>query len=108
MLPIAAAFQLFDGTQAVAGGVLRGAGQTRAAALINLLGYYALALPLAYWLGFGAGPGRGLGLSGIWIGLAVGLFAVAGLLVARIKYGLRHNPHGGPADGQVAGSPGER
>lgn len=108
VLPIAAAFQLFDGTQAVAGGVLRGAGQTRAAALINLLGYYALALPLAYWLGFGAGPGRGLGLSGIWIGLAVGLFAVAGLLVARIKYGLRHNPSGGPADGQVAGSPGER
>jgi MATE family multidrug resistance protein len=80
ILPIAAAFQLFDGTQAVGGGVLRGMGNTRPAALVNLVGYYALALPLAWWLTF---PG-GLGLVGIWWGLALGLAIVAGLLVVFI------------------------
>jgi len=76
-LPIAAAFQLFDGTQVVGGGILRGMGRTRPAAVFNLLGYYALGLPLAWVLGFEAG----WGLPGIWAGLAFGLFAVALALV---------------------------
>jgi MATE family multidrug resistance protein len=77
LLPIAAAFQLFDGVQVVGGGVLRGMGRTRPAAVFNMIAYYGLALPLAYWLGF---PG-GHGLSGIWWGLAIGLAVVAVLLV---------------------------
>jgi len=80
LLPIVAAFELFDGLQAVGGGVLRGMGETRPAATANLVGYYALGLPLGWWLG---APAR-LGLRGIWWGLALGLFAVAALLVARI------------------------
>ncbi len=77
ILPIAGAFQLADGTQVVAGGVLRGMGRPYVAALANLLGYYVLALPLAYLLGFHAG----LGLVGVWLALAVGLLAVAGVLL---------------------------
>jgi MATE family multidrug resistance protein len=77
ILPIAAAFQLFDGTQVTGGGVLRGMGSTLPAALINLLGYYALALPLAYWLGLHTD----WGLAGIWWGLALGLAVVAITLV---------------------------
>ncbi len=80
ILPIAAAFQIFDGTQVVAGGVLRGMGRTRPAALFHLLGFYALALPLAWLLAFRAG----WGLAGIWWGLALGLGAVALALVAWI------------------------
>ncbi|HVS02329.1 MAG TPA: MATE family efflux transporter [Thermoanaerobaculia bacterium] len=80
ILPIAAAFQVFDGTQVVGAGVLRGMGQTRPAAAFNVVGYYALALPLAWWLAF---P-RGMGLTGIWWGLALGLATVALLLVAYI------------------------
>ena len=80
VFPVAAAFQLFDGTQAVGGGILRGMGNTRPAALFNLLGYYVLALPLAYFLAFR----RGYGLPGIWWGLALGLAVVALLLVAFI------------------------
>ncbi|MBI4878769.1 MAG: hypothetical protein HY812_03790 [Planctomycetes bacterium] len=38
LLPIAGLFQVFDGTQAVACGVLRGAGETRLLMMINLLG----------------------------------------------------------------------
>lgn len=77
ILPIAGAFQIFDGTQCVAGGILRGAGRTRAPALANLFGYYTLALPLAVWLG---APGQ-LGLVGIWWALLVGLVIVSGLML---------------------------
>ena len=77
LLPVAAAFQLFDGLQVVGSGILRGMGQTRPAAVFNLVGYYVLALPLAYWLAF---P-MGMGLTGIWWGLCLGLAVVAGLLL---------------------------
>ncbi len=77
LLPIAAAFQLFDGVQVVGGGILRGMGRTRPAAVFNLIGYYVLALPAAYWLAF---PG-GYGLPGMWWGLALGLAVIAAALV---------------------------
>jgi len=73
ILPIAAAFQLFDGLQVVGGGILRGMGRTRPAALFHLLGFYALGLPLSWWLAFE----RGQGLPGLWWGLALALFAIA-------------------------------
>ena len=78
ILPIAAAFQVFDGTQAVACGVLRGMGRTRPAAVFNLIGYWVLALPLGAWLALDTSAG----LRGLWAGLALGLAVVAcGLLV---------------------------
>lgn len=77
ILPIAAASQLFDGTQAVGGGILRGLGATRPAAVFNLLGYYVLALPLSALAVFSLG----MGLSGLWWGLCLGLATVAGALV---------------------------
>lgn len=82
IFPIAAAFQVFDGTQAVGGGILRGMGTPRPAAIFNLLGYYVLALPLGWVLAFDAG----LGLRGIWIGLAFGVAVVAALLLGWIVY----------------------
>lgn len=80
VMPIAAAFQLFDGLQAIGGGVLRGQGRTVPAAVINLLGYWTLGLPLGWWLTFRAG----WGLSGIWWGLTLGLGVVAGSLMVWI------------------------
>lgn len=80
ILPIAGAFQIFDGTQVVGTGVLRGMGRTRPAATIYLVGYYVLALPMAWWLGFRLG----LGLPGVWWGLCLGLASVAIMLVAWI------------------------
>lgn len=80
ILPIAATFQLFDGIQVVGGGVLRGMGSTRPAAFFNLIGYYALALPLAWWLAFPCG----MGLAGLWWGLALGLAIIATMLVTFI------------------------
>lgn len=79
LVPIAVAFQLFDGVQAVTAGVLRGAGDTRSPALVNLLGFWGLGLPVAYVWGVTTGDARG-----IWLGLMAGLGAVALLLVAQL------------------------
>ena len=82
ILPVVAAFQVFDGLQVVGGGVLRGMGQTRPAAIANLLGYYVLALPLGWWLAFRAG----LGVVGLWWGLALALAIVALLLLGYVRW----------------------
>lgn len=95
ILPIAAAFQFFDGVQAVGSGVLRAMGNTRPAALFNLIGYYLLALPLGAWLMFQ----QGWGLAGLWWGLWFGVAIVAACLVGWLRcYGplslrtLENNP----------------
>ncbi len=81
ILPIAAAFAIFDGAQVVGCGVLRGMGNTRPAAVYNLLAYWVVGLPLGLVLAFRVG----VGLGGIWWGLALGLALVAGLLVLRLR-----------------------
>ena len=74
---VAAGFQLFDGLQGVATGALRGAGDTRTPMICTLLGYWGLGLPLGWYLGFS----KGRGVTGLWIGLAAGLFVAGVLLV---------------------------
>jgi MATE family multidrug resistance protein len=81
ILPIAAAFQLCDGTQVVAAGVLRGMGRPDAGAVLSLIGYYALALPLAFVAAFV----WGYGLPGIWVALALGLTLVALALLILVR-----------------------
>jgi MATE family multidrug resistance protein len=73
VLPVVATFQMFDGVQAVAGGVLRGMGRTGILAFAHLLAFYLLGLPVAYYLCFV----HDMGLAGIWWGLCIGLGAVA-------------------------------
>lgn len=85
LIPLAGVFQIFDGTQAVALGVLRGVGDTRIPVLVNLAGYYLVGLPVSLWLGFH----RDLGPRGLWWGLVVGLIVVATVLVARVRVRLR-------------------
>jgi MATE family multidrug resistance protein len=75
-LLIAAVFQLFDGLQAVATGVLRGLGDTRTAMVVNVVGHWLLGLPVGYVLCFTLG----LGVAGLWIGLSTGLI-VCGVLL---------------------------
>jgi MATE family multidrug resistance protein len=77
LLLVAAVFQLFDGTQAVATGILRGAGDTRRPMTTNLIGHWALGLPVSYVLCFYAG----WGVFGLWVGLCAGLMSVALVLV---------------------------
>jgi MATE family multidrug resistance protein len=77
LLMVAAVFQLFDGLQAVATGALRGAGNTRAPMLTNLLGYWMIGLPLGAVLGFKFG----LGAVGFWTGLCVALILIGSILL---------------------------
>jgi MATE family multidrug resistance protein len=81
ILPIAAAFQIFDGTQAVGCGILRGMGRTRPAMVFNLVSYWVLGLPIGAWLALF----QGWGLAGIWWGLALGLGLVATSLVLWVR-----------------------
>ncbi len=76
---IAAAFQLFDGLQAVAAGSLRGLQDTRVPMIIALSGYWLIGISTSLWLGFRT-PLSGVG---VWIGLAVGLVVVAAGLLWR-------------------------
>ena len=69
LLLIAAVFQLFDGLQAVATGILRGLGDTRTAMTVNLVGHWLLGLPVGYVLTFVLG----MGVAGLSIGLSTGL-----------------------------------
>jgi MATE family multidrug resistance protein len=89
LLAIAAAFQLFDGTQAVATGALRGISETRVPMIVNVIGHWLLGLPVGYALCFVFG----WGVAGLWIGLSIGLILAALVLTAvwwrRTLHGLR-------------------
>lgn len=78
-LAFAGLFQIFDGAQAVAAGMLRGLHDTKVPMVYSLLGYWGLGMTssvvLAFTLGM-AGPG-------IWIGLVSGLAIVSVLLYVR-------------------------
>ncbi len=78
-LAFAALFQVFDGAQAVAAGMLRGLHDTRVPMIYAAIGYWGVGLPLGVLLAFHFGM-AGIG---IWIGLALGLAVVAVLLLAR-------------------------
>jgi MATE family multidrug resistance protein len=81
LIPIAGVFAVFDGLQVVASGVLRGAGDTRAAMISNVLGFWLVGIPVSVGLGFGAK----LGVVGLWWGFVAGLVAVAAFLVGRVR-----------------------
>jgi MATE family multidrug resistance protein len=76
LLAIAAVFQLFDGTQAVATGVLRGVGDTRTPMVMNVIGHWVFGLPIGWALCFRFG----WGVAGLWVGLSIGLIFVAVVL----------------------------
>lgn len=78
-LAFAALFQIFDGAQAVASGMLRGLHDTTVPMIYAAIGYWGIGLPLGALLAFRFGFAG----TGIWIGLASGLAAVAVLLLAR-------------------------
>lgn len=73
LLIVAAVFQIADGVQVTAISALRGLGDVRAPAVIAVIAYWVLALPIGSLLAFRAQ----LGAVGMWVGLATGLGAAA-------------------------------
>lgn len=81
LLVIAGLFQLFDGTQVVGLGILRGIGDVNIPTLITFVAYWVIGLPMAYGLGLALG----FGVLGIWYGLTLGLLTSSLLLYLRYR-----------------------
>ncbi|KAH7122325.1 mate-domain-containing protein [Dendryphion nanum] len=71
VMPYVALFQIADGLNGSCGGSLRGMGRQHIGATVNLVSYYAGALPLGIWLAF-----HGWGLAGLWVGQCIALYLV--------------------------------
>ena len=82
LLIIAGFFQLFDGTQVVGLGILRGLGDVKIPTFITFIAYWIIGIPAGYILGIY----WGMGANGIWYGLTLGLLVSAALLFARFHY----------------------
>ncbi|HEY8175607.1 MAG TPA: MATE family efflux transporter [Gemmatimonadaceae bacterium] len=81
LIPIAGVFQIFDGTQSVGAGVLRGLGDTRVPLIAMLSGYWLIGVPVSVGLGFYSG----MGSEGLWWGFVAGLATVAVFLLLRVR-----------------------
>ena len=73
ILPLCAAFQLFDALAACCNGILRGLGRQEFGGYVQLFCYYVFAMPIS----FGTAFGLGWGLWGLWTGVALALGLVA-------------------------------
>lgn len=85
LVPLAGLFQVFDGTQVVAVGVMRGMADTRVPMVIHVLGFWGAAIPIGWLWAF---PG-GAGALGLWYGLSIGLALVAIAQFLRLRIMLR-------------------
>ncbi|MBC7417363.1 MAG: MATE family efflux transporter [Pedobacter sp.] len=81
LLIIAGFFQLFDGTQVIGLGVLRGLGDVNIPTLITFFAYWVVGIPVGYLLCFHFN----LGVNGIWYGLTFGLLTASILLFLRFQ-----------------------
>lgn len=75
LMAMAALFQLADGAQVMALGLLRGVQDTRVPMVVAAISYWVVGMPVSYVVGFVFG----FGAAGVWFGLVAGL-ALAGLL----------------------------
>lgn len=79
LVVIAGIFQLVDGLQAIAAGLLRGIKDTTVPMILALIAYWAIGFLLAYVLAFPLGFGG----VGVWIGFLFGLLSASVLLLGR-------------------------
>ena len=85
LLTIAALLQIFDCSQNIGVGILRGLGDVTSSFRISIVGYWLIGLPIAW----AAGVMLGYGIYGIWSGLAIGLAATASMLLHKFEGRLR-------------------
>ncbi|WP_337268902.1 MATE family efflux transporter [Oryzifoliimicrobium ureilyticus] len=90
LIVIAGIFQLVDGLQAVANGVLRGLKDARIPMILALIAYWPVGFFLAWVFAFPFGMGG----RGVWFGFLVGLAAAAIMLIARFYLLMRKDTSG--------------
>lgn len=81
VLPYVALFQIADGLNGSCGGALRGMGRQHIGAIVNIVSYYCIALPLGIWLAF-----HGWRLAGLWLGQCIALYLVGALEWAIVAF----------------------
>ncbi|QQO14630.1 MATE family efflux transporter [Bradyrhizobium diazoefficiens] len=81
LLLVGATFFIADALQTIMGGALRGINDTRMTLVFAAIGYWCIGFPIAWMLAFHAN----LGAVGVWIGLSIGSFVYAGLLILRFR-----------------------
>ena len=84
LITIGGLFQICDGLQGVATGVLRGTGDTRIPMLLHLAGFWGIGIPLSLGLAFGLR----LGPRGIWWGYVGSISTVALVQLLRVRWRL--------------------
>ena len=83
LLAVAALFQLFDALQCMALGILRGVQDTGVPMALAVVSYWVVGIPASYVLAFPLG----MGPSGVWLGLVIGLALASALLMGRFWSG---------------------
>ncbi|OOQ62102.1 MATE family efflux transporter [Mucilaginibacter pedocola] len=81
LLIVAAFFQLFDGTQVVGLGILRGMSDVKIPTIITFISYWVIGLPIGYILG----KHLQYGVTGVWFGLVAGLASASVMLFLRFQ-----------------------
>ncbi|SDE45246.1 MATE family efflux transporter [Limimaricola pyoseonensis] len=79
LLAVAALFQVVDALQVMALGLLRGVQDTTMPMVFAAISYWGIGMPVGWVLGFPLG----LGATGVWLGLVVGLSLAAVFLLWR-------------------------
>ncbi len=82
LMLLAALFQISDSVQAVGVGLLRGIQDVRVPTYFVALAYWVIGIPLGYFLGFTLH----WNVSGLWVGLVIGLTVSALLLTSRFNH----------------------
>ena len=85
VIPVMAAFQLFDSLACNCNGILRGLGRQEIGGYVQLIAYYGVAMPISIGTAFGTQ----WKLHGLWAGVATALFLVSlveGILIYRIDW----------------------
>jgi len=81
LLLVGSTFFIADAIQTIAAGSLRGMNDTRVPLLFAVFSYWLIGFACACWLGFWTPAGA----VGVWIGLSIGSFVYAGLLILRFQ-----------------------
>mmetsp|Transcript_1775 Transcript_1775/g.2564 ORF Transcript_1775/g.2564 Transcript_1775/m.2564 type:complete len:555 (+) Transcript_1775:49-1713(+) len=81
LIPLSCIFMLGDAVQSNAGGVLRGLGRQKLLFLLNVIGFWVLAIPTGVLLTFVAD----IGVGGLWWGMTIGIYSssILGILLLR-------------------------
>jgi MATE family multidrug resistance protein len=82
LLPFLAVFLLLDGLQGVASGILRGAGKQKLGAVLGFITYYAIGLPMAWFLTFKCH----IGVAGLIIGISTGTVFQTSILMSLLLF----------------------